>query len=427
MNFTPHAGFLLFRVLIPAVLILLQTYIYFRFARWAKTSYPDRPWIRRTALVPFVLFNASLLAVMWFRPQFSDVSPWFRWFAIYPFFVWHGACFFLGLILLLVALVKLPFRFAFWVPQIVPAVRRWVQRTTRAPSYVRFSESRRRFLQRSTAVLSVASFGTSAYGAFIGRSDYDVTEASFPVPGLAPELDGFTIAMVSDVHSSIFMTRTDMEGYVKVINGLNADMVVVPGDFVNSNTYEVYPFAEAFSGLHAPHGVYGVMGNHDFFAQQPEIVAREVNDSGVRLLRDEGLVIRKGEARLYLAGVDDTWGPGPAAGKMRVALRRAPDGIPRVLLCHRPYFLRQAAEQVVDLVLSGHTHGGQVVLGRFGRVAITPATLVSPYVAGKYRLGPTHMYVSRGIGTVGLPIRIDCPPEVTRIVLKAAVSPAPPS
>jgi hypothetical protein len=102
---------------------------------------------------------------------------------------------------------------------------------------------------------------------------------------------------------------------------------------------------------------------------------------------------------------------------MDTAVGYAPLDIPRVLLCHRPYFLQQAARRKIDLVLSGHTHGGQLVFGRWGETVIAPASLASRYVWGKYRIGNTHMYVSRGIGTVGIPIRINCPPEVTKITL----------
>jgi uncharacterized protein len=99
-----------------------------------------------------------------------------------------------------------------------------------------------------------------------------------------------------------------------------------------------------------------------------------------------------------------------------------PLAIPRILLCHRPYYLKTASEKNIDLVLSGHTHGGQVVFGRFGDVVIAPSRLASRYVAGKYRMGNTHMYVSRGIGTVGLPIRINCPPEITMITLRKGIA-----
>ena len=214
-----------------------------------------------------------------------------------------------------------------------------------------------------------------------------------------------------------------MDGYCRGVMSLGADLIVVPGDFVNSQTSEVYPFAESFSALHAPCGVFGVMGNHDFYAGDPERVAREVDGCGVRLLRNDSVFIERGGARFALAGIDDVGRRETAAAYMRRALRSIPDGTPRILLSHRPYFIGEAGLEGVDLVLSGHTHGGQIVLGQIGGITLTPAALASPYIWGKYRLGRTQMYVSRGIGTVGLPMRINCPPEITKITLRAASPP----
>ena len=213
-----------------------------------------------------------------------------------------------------------------------------------------------------------------------------------------------------------------MDMYCKAMMSLGTDIIVIPGDFVNSQTEEVYPFAESFSALHAPGGVYGVMGNHDFYAPDPERVAREVDGCGVKLLRNDNMIIAKNGAHLALIGIDDVGRADRAVAHMQSAARGVPDVLPRILLCHRPYYLEQASSLGMDLVLSGHTHGGQIVLGHIGAVTLTPASLASPYVWGHYSRGNTQMYVSRGIGTVGLPIRINCPPEITRITLRRAQS-----
>jgi predicted MPP superfamily phosphohydrolase len=160
------------------------------------------------------------------------------------------------------------------------------------------------------------------------------------------------------------------------------------------------------------------MGNHDFYTADPELVAREVDACGVRLLRDEHRIIGKDGGRLLLAGVDDIGRRVGVPVKIDAALDGAPASLPTILLCHRPYYLEQAAGKGVDLVLSGHTHGGQIVLGKVGGLIVAPASLASKYVAGPYQSGSTMMYVSRGIGTVGVPVRINCPPEITRITLR---------
>jgi predicted MPP superfamily phosphohydrolase len=124
-------------------------------------------------------------------------------------------------------------------------------------------------------------------------------------------------------------------------------------------------------------------------------------------------------------GIDDVGRSDRATSHMRSAARGVPDALPRILLCHRPYFLEEAAAMGMDLVLSGHTHGGQIVLGHIGPLILTPAAIASPYIWGRYSRGHTQMYVSRGIGTVGLPMRVNCPPELTRITLRRAAEATP--
>jgi hypothetical protein len=254
----------------------------------------------------------------------------------------------------------------------------------------------------------------------VERSRCDLTEATIRIPGLPPELSGFSIVLMSDIHSSLYMTRREMAEFVSLANGMRGDLVVVTGDFVNNQVDQAYPFAEAFSELKAPHGVYGVMGNHDFYTEDPDRVARVIDDCGVKLLRNDRVIVEKDGARFSLIGVDDVGRNERGTIKLREAAGPSGDPTTKVLLCHRPYYLAQAAAENIDLVLSGHTHGGQVVFGSFGGITFAPAALASPYVWGKYSLGKTQMYVSRGIGTVGVPVRFNCPPEITRILLTPA-------
>ncbi len=132
------------------------------------------------------------------------------------------------------------------------------------------------------------------------------------------------------------------------------------------------------------------------------------------------MVIRKNGSSFRLAGVDDADSHPAAGDNMDAALKPGKRRQPTVLLCHRPAYLAEASTRDIDLMLSGHTHGGQIVFGRIGRKTITPRHIRAPYVWGLYRKEQTQMYVSRGIGTAGLPIRINCPPELTRIVLRPA-------
>jgi predicted MPP superfamily phosphohydrolase len=211
-----------------------------------------------------------------------------------------------------------------------------------------------------------------------------------------------------------------MQRYVAAANSMGVDLMAVTGDFVNSDLNEVYPFAEAFVDLKGKDGVYGVLGNHDFYTRQVDDVAKEVNQCGIRLLRGEGVRIERNGEYFDFMGVDDVGFPVKAGEFFDQALIGTVAGVPKIMMCHRPYFFQQAEERNIDLVLSGHTHGGQIVFGQVGMNILAPARLASPYVAGLYKRNASQMYVSRGIGTVGIPIRINCSPEITKITLVRA-------
>jgi hypothetical protein len=407
----------MFRLTILVIILSIQTFLYLRARRWIRTRFPEKRQLMMWLTSLFIVFDGSLALVLLLRPSISIFPPWAIILAVDPFYIWHGASLILGIILLVFAAAALPLRLLLELLRKLPATRDLIRALIERPDVQRFDASRRQFLTRGVYGLTAASFGTTAYGVLEGKNGFERTDARFLIPELDPALDGFTIGLLSDIHSGAFMSKSEMDAYVQGALSLGADLLVVTGDFVNSQTEEVYPFAESFSALHAPCGVYGVMGNHDFFAPDPERVAREVDECGVRLLRNDHTVVEKGGGAFYLLGVDDVGRPDRALTLMDTAARQTPRSIPRILLCHRPYFLPQASEKNIDLVLSGHTHGGQVVLGRLGGLTVTPASLFSPYVWGSYRFNKTSMYVSRGIGTVGIPMRVNCPPEITKIVL----------
>jgi predicted MPP superfamily phosphohydrolase len=421
MPFSRDIGFLMFRILIPTLLLVIQFVLYARARNWLQAKYPARQNLRRALAGVFILMNVVLLYVAIARPRASEIDPLVLHVIAYPFFLWHGATLFIGVLVLLSMLVKAPFQILFALLKRIKPAQKKIVALQAQPAYQSFDASRRTFLRRGMYGLTAASFGASAYGMFIEKSQHEVTNVLCPIRNLPQQLHGFTIAFISDIHSSINMMKDEMIKYVNIVNSLQCDMILVTGDFVNSQTDEVYPFAEAFSSLSAPHGVYGVMGNHDFFAPQPETVAKEVDACGVKLLRNDNVLISKNGGSFYLIGIDDVGRTERAAEKLEIAARNTLMKIPKLAMIHRPYFLQQAADANIDLVLSGHTHGGQVVFARFGNATIAPASLASRYVWGNYKIGNTQMYVNRGIGTVGLPIRLNCPPEITKVTLMPKV------
>ncbi len=420
MGLSRQAGMILFRIVIPLIYLAIQFLLYRGASRWAAAKFPGRKNISLLVAVPFLFFTLLFFGLAMVRVQVLQLPDWLREVAVYPSSFWTGATLFLGLVETALLILILPLKLGVRAAGLVPSWKERMARLRAKPSMQRFDASRRAFIRRGAYGLTAVSFAGSAYGLLAAKHEHEVTEEEFAVRNLPPAFDGFTITLLSDIHSSVYMSKTDMDGFVALANGLKSDMIVVPGDFVSGLTEEVYPFAESFSNLQAPHGVYGVTGNHEYYTQDPDRVIREVDACGVKLLHEECVSIKKNGSEILVVGIDDAPRGQIAARRIRSALSRAVPGAPRILLCHRPYYLAEAEDLNIDLVLSGHTHGGQVVLGRFGNTVITPASLASPYVWGRYRKGGTEMYVSRGIGTVGLPIRINCPSEITRITLRAA-------
>jgi predicted MPP superfamily phosphohydrolase len=290
------------------------------------------------------------------------------------------------------------------------------------------SLTRRAFLHSGIVGASALALASCTRG-IVDRNDIEITHRTFAIPNLPQEFHGKTITFISDIHSGPFMGVDELRHVVKLVNGLKSDIIVAPGDFVTSHHNELIPFMEAMSELSAPMGVYGCTGNHDYYAGV-DVISRGVEDSGIKLLRNDNTAIELGGKKLYFIGVDDDdakqvrhYVEGKSANHIEAAYRGIPDNAATILLCHKPYEFESFAKTNVGLMLAGHTHGGQIVMGRIGGAVLAFSSLASHYVEGTYlpeeSKSQTQMYVSRGIGVVGLPIRINCPPEITQITLSA--------
>jgi predicted MPP superfamily phosphohydrolase len=396
----------LFRLIAITLILLLE----FRWYLVARKQFGSRRPAFRAFQAAGVLFGAPLLALIAYVPRLSPAPDWFVFAGLYPFYIWHFSFFFLGLGTVITDVLLFPYRLFRWIRRkFTPAAAH-----AQAPPY---DERRRNLLRRGVTILGAAAAGSAALGA-LRKDAYEITSTPVTMPHLPAAFEGFSIALLTDIHSSVFMTKRMMEEYAERINGLKCDLILVTGDFVNSQGDEVYPCAEAFSALKAPHGVYGVLGNHDYYTRQVDLVAREINAAGIRMLVDERVEITRNGERLYLLGVDDIGSARRADASLATVTRGLPPDTARLLMCHRPYFFPQAAAYDIGLTVSGHTHGGQIVFGQLGRNVLAPARIASEYVAGPYAIGTSNLYVSRGIGTVGVPIRINCPPEIAVLTLR---------
>ncbi|MEK7773008.1 MAG: metallophosphoesterase [Deltaproteobacteria bacterium] len=250
-----------------------------------------------------------------------------------------------------------------------------------------------------------------------------VEEVKVEVRGLAPEFDSFTICQITDIHHSPFVGLDYIRRVVETANGLKAGLIALTGDYIDDGRKYMAPVIKCLTGLKARHGVVSVLGNHDHFIGKG-YSADVIKSHGIPLLENSNVIIEEGRGAVCIGGVKDYWEDAPDCG---AAFRGVDGSIPRILLCHHPDYCEYLPrDERIDLVLSGHTHGGQVRLP-FSIAPVLPSDFGQKYSGGLVRLkGAAQVYVSRGIGVVTIPVRINCPPELTVIRLVAAKDPAGP-
>jgi uncharacterized protein len=237
-----------------------------------------------------------------------------------------------------------------------------------------------------------------------------VTRLDFALPGLHPDLDGLTVLQLSDIHSGSLITEERMTAWAEQAAALGADLVVITGDLLDGSGRAAAPYSRAFGRLRGKLGTFSILGNHDYFAGK-RFAARAVGDAGHTLLVNSGQRLVRGGGSLWLGGTDDPLG----AVDVARALRGAAPEEPKLVLAHRPGLFSACAAAGADLVLSGHTHGGQLAFSS----VLTPARLLGRYTMGRYREGRAQLYVHRGMGTVGaLPLRLGSPPELALLTLR---------
>lgn len=273
---------------------------------------------------------------------------------------------------------------------------------------------------RALAVAGVVA-GASAVALRSGLAPPARRRVEIELPRWPQALDGLRLVQLSDLHLGPILERRFAADLVEHVNALAPDLVVVTGDLVDGSVQRVGAEVEPLTGLRARHGVFFVTGNHDFYSGVDEWV-EHLRAFGWRVLRNERVTIRHGEAAFELAGVDDRHGSLVAEGQGEDLTRALAGRDPRrplVLLAHDPTGFRKAAAAGVDLQISGHTHGGQI--WPFHGVV----RLAVRWVAGLHRLGGSALYVSRGTGFWGPPMRLLAPAELTELVLRAGADAAP--
>jgi predicted MPP superfamily phosphohydrolase len=285
--------------------------------------------------------------------------------------------------------------------------------------------SRRKFLKAS-AVVGAGALVLGTDGIVFEANDPCLVRLEIPLTRLPAALDGFTIAQLSDLHYDEHFSAVPIREAVSIVNALQPDLIALTGDFVTIPAFSDYlhnekkgaaaaePCALAIASLRARYGIFAILGNHDHDSD-PDRVIEALVGQGIQLLRNTSRPIEASGARLWLTGVDDV-----LTGKPDLAgsLKGIPRSEPVVLLAHEPDYADQVSGSSVDLQLSGHSHGGQVRLPLIG-APILP-DMAKKYPWGLRRIGPLTLYTNVGLGTIRIAARLNCPPEITLITLRAA-------
>ena len=381
-----------FSLLITLGALLGHTYLYRRLVHATTRS----KVIRGAAIVVFALFTLALMNRKRIAHLFGDA-------AVNASYLWMGVALCLVQAVLVADAVALA----------LALYRRWKPPApVEAPAPA--DPERRIFLARTLAggAFSLGG-GTAFYGHWRAFAAPEVTEVEVKLPKLPRALEGLSIVQLTDVHVGPFIRRKFMDELVARTNALKPDLVVITGDLVDGSVPVLGPSVAALANLKSRFGTHFVTGNHEYYSGELEWTAF-LETLGIAVLRNRHVPIGDAGGHLDLVGVDD-WSGGRRRGRPGYDLDQALAGRDperaAVLLAHQPANFRVAAARGVDLQISGHTHGGQLF----------PMTMLVglqwEHVAGHYREADSHLYVSRGCGFWGPPMRVGSPPEIVKLVL----------
>lgn len=383
----------MFFLLLGSILGLMHLYVWKRVVK--DTTRPGRARLWGSLVLVGLL---ALLVAALVVPRAVGVTDW-RWLA-WPGYLWFGVVAYLFLTLLALEPVR--------------AVRAlWLRRR---PADEPESPDRRLFLSRVAAITAgAATVGLVGTGLSNALGPPQILRVPVRLPRLDPAFDGFRIAVVSDIHLGPLLGRAHTERIVRMINQTEPDLVAVVGDVVDGTVAELGSAAAPLQDLVSREGAFFITGNHEYFVDDTEEWLRELDRLGLQPLRNEHTRIRRGTAGFDLAGINDLAGESRSdPPDLDRALRGVRPGSPTVLLAHQPVQVGEAADRGVDLQISGHTHGGQMWPFHYA------VDLAQPALAGLSTVGDTQLYVTRGAGFWGPPLRVGAPPDISVLSLQSS-------
>lgn len=375
------------RIAVFAVVLALLTWFLHRRlvratgmpTRWARVT--DTALVLLAVLTLIGMGSGEVFATSWARPVGFLGWVWLAsWLYLIPGLLIIGVC---------------------------AGVNRLARRRREEPEV---DPAKRRTLQLATAAVTVAALGTAAYGVY-EASNPKVSRIRVPLARLPEGFNGYRIALITDLHVGPARGVDFTRKVVEIVNSQNVDLIAIGGDLVDGTVAKVAPDLGPLADLHAPDGIFGVSGNHEFYADDGGKWLDVWETLGITTLRNSRASIERGGDTIDIVGIHDYTSPAPYEPDLTAALNGHDPNTFALLLAHEPRQALEASEMGIDLQLSGHTHGGQMWPLRY----LVP--LQQPSVQGLDTIGNTVLYTTRGAGAWGPPVRVGAPPEITVLEL----------
>ncbi|MBN9399195.1 MAG: metallophosphoesterase ['Candidatus Kapabacteria' thiocyanatum] len=401
-----------FSIWVGVIQAVMDLYVLSRWTSFVRGNDMNRWWYRSSWIVAAVMFCIY-------------------WYVVYRrhFFRMDGFDVFLFGIVTLWTLPKIGILPVLLIRDIVQGIR-WIVGKMRRPAakvspvetQATHDGTRRAFLSKAGWATAVVPYAMVGNGMYRTLYDFKVHRIDVPLPNLPKAFDGMRIVQISDVHAGSFPDHRPFQEARRMIDELKPDSIVITGDFVNALPRELTTLGRELELLKAPEGVYASLGNHDHYntAEEHRQLIKAIEDRGIDLLVNRHRRLSIGNESIVIAGTDNT-GFKQQYARLGSTLDGVSENDAVILLAHDPTYWEKAilGKTPVGLMLSGHTHGGQFGVNLLG-FEWSPAQYVYKQWAGLYRTGSQYVYVNRGLGTVGPPLRIGVPPEITEITLRRA-------
>jgi len=396
--------FIIFFSILSIIFIVLEVYTLFNWRKFVHNHSLNRLYYTIPKYVSIILLAASTISM--FSSLFVGVNEKLRYITMFFIALWILPKIAIVPILLIKDISRL----------FLALVRKFSSKKSD-----NIDKGRRKLVESSAWTVASLPFIIVSKGLFSTTHDFTVRNADIQLPSLPKSLDGLRIVQLSDLHLGSFYDYSSFQEVRRITNSLNPDIIVITGDFVNNKPSELKGNYKDLASLKADIGIFSCLGNHDHYMNDYDhnTLVKTINNSGANLLinRNERLIINN--MPLNLVGIDNL-GMRQNFGDLRKAFENVDPNEISILLCHDPtnWDRNIRNKYPADLTLSGHTHGGQVAW-EFNGFEFKPAKFVYKQSEGLYKNGENQLYVNRGIGTVGPPLRIGVKPEITNIVLKS--------